>query len=71
MTSVSSRAIFRTVLKYSAYQIVLTIILLIVFGLVLYYFYSRMKRPVREMNERCQRMSEGEDSILDIITMKT
>lgn len=63
MTSVSSRAIFQTVLKYSAYQIVLTIILLIVFGLVLYYFYSRMKRPVREMNERCERMSEGEEGL--------
>ena len=63
MTSVSSRVIFQTILKYSAYQIVLTIILLGIFGFVLYYFYSRMKRPVREMKERCQRIFEGEEGL--------
>ena len=36
MTSVSSRVIFQTILKYSAYQIVLTIILLGIFGCLLY-----------------------------------
>lgn len=63
MTSVSSRVIFQTILKYSAYQIILTIILMSIFGFVLYYFYSRMKRPVLEMKERCQRRSEGEEEI--------
>lgn len=63
MTSVSSRVIFQTILKYSAYQIVLTIVLLGIFGFVLYYFYSRMKRPVREMKERCQRIFEGEEGL--------
>ncbi|WP_195266960.1 EAL domain-containing protein [Eubacterium sp. 1001713B170207_170306_E7] len=63
MTSVNSSTIFRTVLEYSAYQIVLTIILLLVFGFALYLFYSRMKRPLREMRERCQRMSDGEEEL--------
>ena len=34
-----------------------------IFGFVLYYFYSRMKRPVREMKERCQRIFEGEEGL--------
>ena len=63
MTSVSNRAIFRAVLKHSAYQMVLIMLLLALFGLAFYYLYRRLKYPIRDRRSRCQRISDGEDDL--------
>lgn len=63
LCSITANTMYRTVITYSSYHLVITLMLFALFSGLLYFIYRRMEKPILELTKRSRKITDGDQNV--------